>query len=147
LRKQEIYKLIVDEQSFRITELESYREKLEGVTDLDENSSRDIDDFSHQNESMELVLRTKYQVEQARETLDLLSIYAETEHSSVLPGALVETDLRWFLIGANLSSFDIEGREIIGISNDSPIYSVMVDKVAGDNFQFADKKYTILNIY
>lgn len=147
LKKTELINSIINHQQSKIEELEAFREKLEGVTDLDENSSRDIDDFSHQSESMEVVLHTNQQIESARDSLNILRVYANSELTNVMPGAIIETDKRWFLIGVSISSYELEGKEIIGISTETPIYSVMVNKSAGDSFSFADQEYVIQHIY
>jgi hypothetical protein len=59
----------------------------------------------------------------------------------------VETDHETFFVSVSIEKFDAGGRELIGISLDSPIYQQMQNKNVGDAFTYTNRKYRIEDIY
>jgi len=146
--KQKIFNLLIEEQAEVIKELESYIEKLAGVSDLDENAALDIDDYSRQTETMDMVNRTNQQLDKARVNKEKLEEYSAMDHVSVLPGAVVETEVRWYMVGVSILPFRTDdNKEVVGISLETPAYLAMRDKSKGDSITLGDKEYKILNIY
>lgn len=147
MNKKQIHQLIIEQQEHLIHELTQYLEELNGVADLDENSSLDIDDYSRQTESMDMVNRTNVQLEHAKSDLNKLRDYMEIKHESVVPGSLIETELNWFFVGVSTLPFKAEEKQVIGISVDSPVYTAMFSKQKGDSFSVGGHKYKILAVY
>lgn len=146
--KQKIFNLLIEEQAEVIKELESYIEKLAGVSDLDENAALDIDDYSRQTETMDMVNRTNQQLDKARVNKEKLEEYSAMDHVKVLPGAVVETEDRWYMVGVSILPFKTdENKEVVGISLETPAYLAMRDKSKGDSITLGDHESKILNIY
>lgn len=147
MEKKKIHELIIKQQENLIHELTQYLEELNGVADLDENSSLDIDDYSRQNEMMDLVNRTNLQLDRARADLAKLEEYMSIEHDTVYPGSLVETESNWFFVGVSTLPFKADDKQVMGVSIDSPVYTAMYAKKKGDSFSVGGHKYKILSVY
>lgn len=62
-------------------------------------------------------------------------------------GSVVETDKAIFYPSVSIERFDVEGKEVIGISRSAPLYMVMEGKRKGDEFSYNDVHYSIKDIY
>lgn len=62
------------------------------------------------------------------------------------PGAVISTDIFYFLIGHTMFPFDFEEKRIVGISEESSFYSNIVGKKSGESFSFSFNNYKILEI-
>jgi len=95
-------------------------------------------------------LLTIYENELAFSTTDLQylkSLSPMDAYATVQPGALVITKDILFFIAISTEKFDIDGIEIVGISDRAPIYQVMEGLAKGDSFNFNEAKYKIEDLY
>lgn len=77
------------------------------------------------------------------DALVALSNIEKKTYNTVEPGALVETDSSNFLICTALREVQIEGKAVVGISINAPLYQAMEGKKEGDAVEFNDIKLTI----
>lgn len=62
-------------------------------------------------------------------------------------GAVVRTDQRDFFIAVSSEEVDVNGKKVFGMSEKAPLYAQMRGLKTGDEFQFNETKYKILDIY
>lgn len=147
MEKEEIYQLIVKQQENAIEELRRYLESIEEVSNLDENSSLDVEDFARQNEAMDMVMRTRMQLEKAANDLEKLNEYIQMEFDEVVVGALVETNSLWLMIGVPVMTSKAGDKNLMGITAESPIYRAMVGKKKGAKVEVNGHEHEIVNVY
>jgi hypothetical protein len=63
------------------------------------------------------------------------------------PGAVVVTNRRTFYICVGIEDFEVENREIFGLSPMAPIYEVMEGKKKGETFSFRNLDYLIEDVF
>lgn len=130
-----------------ILDFQSKIEIVHSGVDLDEEDTMDPEDFSHQSESsrMEQIMRAK--LEQAESEFNALQKIDFSVKQTVEPGTLIETNQFNFIVSCATLPFQIDGKQFIGISTDSPIYSIFKEKKPGDQFEFNHIEYHIHAIY
>ncbi len=147
MKKEHIKEKLFAMQENIIRELQEKVELTHTMVDIDEDDTIDPEDYSHQYESGEMEQLMRVQVNKAKRSLDLLKSIDFSQKTSIEPGAYVETNKFNFLIGFTTVPFDVDGKHIVGISTESPIYPIMLDKKKGDKFSFSGVDYTINEIW
>lgn len=130
--------------------IEDFNERLKTLDtmgDIDEFDTIDPEDLSHQSEAKEFEKMLKVQISELDRQLRSLDEIPTEPSDSVRYGALIETDRHNFYIAFATTPFSHNNSEILGISVNSPIYSVMVNKKENDEFDFCGVRYKILKIY
>jgi hypothetical protein len=61
-------------------------------------------------------------------------------------GAVVRVNDRYFVVAVPTRMFDFEGKEILGISIDAPLFLVMQGMRQGDTFEFKGKSFVVEDI-
>ena len=137
--RQEIEKI----QQGIIDDLEQSRERLETAADIDENEPIDPEDFSRQNELGNMATRLKFMLQKANHDLEHLQRIPLETGPEISEGSLVITDSYVFYVGIAVHPFDIDGKHVVSISPEAPIYVAMRGKKEGDSFALAGKTYLI----
>ena len=145
--KQEIIKLIEEQLNASLANLENYSEGLRTAADLDEEETRELDDYSQQAEDRDMEARMKQQALMVGESINWLNAHAATTSEIVEPGALVETNDTWLYFGIPLPNMEIKGKKLVGVSEDAPAFAEMQGKKKGDKIMLGDQKLTIEAIY
>lgn len=144
--KKDILNEIISHQEELISDMEKELETLDNYTDIDETDTIDPEDLSHQSESKHIVYFMKQQQKKAISDLNYIKSKFDLKCDHVQPGAVVYTDKKIFFIGVSSLAFRLEDKTVIGISTSAPIYSIMLNKKAGDSFSFGGIKRTIEKI-
>lgn len=147
MNKKEIYEHLIVAQKNIIAELESQISIKHTMVDIDEDDTIDPEDYSHQYESQEIEQMIKAQRNRSKADLTVLESLDISPKNTVSKGALVETDKVVFFIGFAAIPFDWSGRHIVGISLNSPIFSIMANKVENNSFSYGGQSYKIEKIY
>ncbi len=147
MNKQTLKQHFVELQNQVILNTKDKLSSVMSMADIDESDTIDPEDFSHQAEATEMKLLFTEKLSRAENELRQLENLDVSGKSKVEPGALVITDELTFFIGHAAMPSDFDGMRVVGISTDSPIYSVMSNKTEGDSFEYADNKYKIKGIY
>lgn len=116
------------------------------LVSLDSNDTVDPEDFSHQNESAEMDQLLEMQLEKALLEKERLEKIDFSVKNQIEVGAVVSTDKFLFVIGVATIPFNIENHQIVGISTEAPIFSVMRNKKEGESFQYGNNHYKIESI-
>ncbi len=145
--KKDIIQKIIDEQQAQLDALISRIQTLDLSKDLDEDDTIDLDDYSHQDESSEMSSYLNDERIMLHNNITQLKLARDRKNNSVLPGALVETDKYYFLIGPNFNEVEENGKEVIPVSTFTKVYQQNKDKKVGDAFELKDESYTIKSIH
>jgi len=147
MNKEEILQIVARQLENNIEELRKALEDYEAAADLDEGDTRDLEDFSQQDESKDIQRQLQIQLDNAQEDLDRLNELSGESVSSAKFGALVETDKNWILLGISIPVLQVGDKELLGVSPESPAYSVINGKSLGERFKLGNNSFTILGIY
>jgi len=146
MNKAKVKERVEQIQSEVIRDLEQAYARDATSADIDETETKDPEDFSHQGELNEMARRIELRLKNSQDELKYLQKLGDDVIESVGEGALVETDKYVFYVAIATHPFKIDGKTVVGISTEAPIYLAMRDKQAGESFVFADNTYKILNV-
>lgn len=146
MTKNEVLSKIIEEQNTIITNLENSVTRYKTASDIDENDSIDPEDFSHQEEAKEMQLRYEQMLIQANKNLEVLASYKTKSYTSIESGALVETENLYLFIGISVQQFKLNGKNVITISEQAPIYNSLKEKTVGEKIAIGTLQNTILSI-
>ena len=76
----------------------------------------------------EMQLRYEQILVQAKNNLDFLETYKDKETTKIEQGSLIETEDLYIFIGISLQQFMLNGKNVIAISEDAPIYKSIKEK-------------------
>ena len=147
MNKEEVLQAITRHMESNIKDLNQSLADYEDASNLDESDTIDPEDFSQQSEGKEMQYQVKSQLDRAHSGLSQLKEFSGKNYTVAKSGALVETDKNWFLLGISFPSLKVDGKELLGISPESPAYNVLNGKSKGESFILGKNNYTILNIY
>lgn len=136
MSREEIMEIVSKQLQNNIDELANSLENYRSASDLDEGDTKDMEDFSQQSESIDMQRQLQIQLDHAK---DLLATLNEA-------GELVATDKNWFILGLPIPSMHIGDKELIGVSPESPAYTVIKDKSKGETFKLGNNTYKVLSI-
>ena len=146
MNKQLLHQHLIKSQEEIIHDLREKIASSNGMVDIDETDTIDPEDLSHQTESGEMKQLFEKKLFRAEVKLSQLKNLNVDQKSLVEAGAFVATEKFHFFVGHATMPFDFEGKHIIGISVDSPIFPTMKGKGNGDSFSHAGNDYKILEI-
>ena len=146
MNKQLLHQHLIKSQEEIIQDLREKIASSNGMVDIDETDTIDPEDLSHQTESGEMKQLFEKKLFRAEVELNQLKNLNVDQKSLVEAGAFVATEKFHFFVGHATMPFDFEGKHIIGISVDSPIFPTMKGKGNGDSFSHAGNDYKILEI-
>jgi hypothetical protein len=146
MTKNEVLSKIIEEQNTIITNLENSVSRYKTASDIDENDSIDPEDFSHQEEAKEMQLRYEQMLIQATKNLEVLASYKTKSYTAIESGALVETDDLYLFIGISVQQFKLNGKNVITISEQAPIYKALKEKTVGEKIAIGTIQNIILSI-
>ena len=146
MNKNEIIKSIINEQNVVISTIENSVSRYKNASDIDENDSIDPEDFSHQDEAKEMQLRYEQILVQAKNNLDFLETNKNKETTKIELGSLIETEELYIFIGISLQQFMLNGKNVIAISEEAPIYNSIKEKTIGEKITIGTIENTIISI-
>ena len=147
MNKELLKQRLVQQQNSTISDISEKISTTHSMVDIDETDTVDPEDLSHQSEEAEAEHLFKLQLHKAKIDLNLIESLDFSTKQKVEPGAFVQTEKFNFVVACATTPFDYDGKHIIGISTDSPIYKEMKDKEAGSSFSISGNNYTILEIH
>ena len=145
--KAEIIRLISEQLESNIRELSKSLEDYRSGSDLDESDTRDMEDFSQQSEQKEMQYQMQIQLDHVESNLARLNDLSKGSFSVAKPGAIVDTDKNYFLLGISIPPIHVGNKELIGITAESPAYGIIQGKSEGDHFELGNHKYTIKRVF
>ena len=146
MEKRAIMQMIRERLENNVRELTNSLEAQQSASDIDEGDTRDPEDFSQQSESRDKVMALQIQLDTARAQLAKLEDFSGKKINGAETGALVETDKNWFYLGVAFSTLKVDGKELYGVSPDTPAFNVIKGKSKGDHFKIGNNEHTVVNI-
>lgn len=146
MMKSTIIAAVKKHQENLVNELSERINLSHSMVDLDENDTIDPEDFSHQTEAGEMEQHMRVKYTEAKRLLEQLEQIDFSPKDAANQGAYVETDQFNCLIGISTAPFEHDGKSIVGMSTESPIYSSMKGKQVNESFHFGGREYHIRNI-
>lgn len=146
MNKKEVLDKIIEEQQSVIENLKESVERYKTASDLEENSAADPDELSRQAEAKDMQLRFEQLLSEAEYNLSEIEDEKEKSRTEAEAGSLIETDKICFFIGISVPKFELEGKDVISVSEEAPIAKEMEGKTAGDSFKMGDQELKILSI-
>jgi hypothetical protein len=145
--RAEIINSIIEEQKKIITNLEESVDRYKSASNLDDDNTHDPEDFSHQDEAKDMQLRFEQRLNEAKLNLDAISDSTNNVHTEIENGALIETPDNFIFIGISLPIFKHNGKDIITISGQAPIFQELKGKKVNDSITIGNNSHTIITIY
>jgi nitrogen fixation/metabolism regulation signal transduction histidine kinase len=120
----------------------------EGEMDKEEDQF-DMDEGSQDEAAHELLDRLSEQRNFSLAKQEILESMDKPEAllEEVAPGAVVVTNQGTFYISVSTDDFQVDGKQVRGISKEAPIYEVIKEKKKGNAFSFRDVGYEIKDVY
>ena len=119
----------------------------ESASNIDQGDTLDPEDFSQQTEFKEMQMRMKIHLDQVNAQLSRLDELAHKKVSTIEEGAIVETQKNMIFIGVSFPIITLDGKELLGITTETPIYASLKGKGQGDHIKLGKEEYSILAIY
>lgn len=143
MTRQDILYKIIDEQRKVIENLEQSVQRYKTASDIDEDSTLDPEDFSHQSEAKDMQLRFESMLRDAQSDLEFLQKETEGSHHEIESGCIIDTDGYYLFIGLSMPQFKINNKEVLCISEDAPIFQELEDKKVGDTVNLGNRSLEI----
>ena len=143
MKRTEILEQIIAEQNKIISNLEETVGNYRKASDMDEESTHDPEDFSHQSEAKDMQLRYEKLLGDANQNLVFLENEKEMLHGEIENGSVVETDKNFLFVGISVPVFKIGDKEVISFSKEAPIFAKLKGKKIGDTVEIGDNKLII----
>lgn len=146
MNKSDVKAKMVAAQKSLIEDINALITSLDTTANLDEETTLDLEDFSQQEEANTLKQIHMNHLSAAQVDLSFLEKINVQPTDTVGIGALVETENASYYISISTPLFHENGKNLMGLSIQSPLFNRMKGKKAGDSFEFANHTYHILSI-
>ncbi len=144
--KDQIIDKVIAQEEDNLKDLTQMHDMKMNGADLDEEDTRDADDFSQQDQNMDLVSFYEEQMNKTQSQIASLKQYKELSNDAVSNGALVETNDGYYLFGASFKNTAHEGKPVIGISQGSPAFTNNLGKKVNQYIQLGNQEKQIQSI-
>jgi hypothetical protein len=130
----------------QIRELNDALETQRSSSDLNDGDTRDPEDFSQQTESRDMQLIMQQQVDSVHSQLAQLQLLAAKSSDVAEPGSIVVTDKNIFFLGLSIPLIHYDGKDLMGLSPESPAFASIRGKGKGDVVQLGSHESKIQEI-
>ena len=144
--KKTIRECIEKYQTGLIKQLETEFDEKKEAAHIDEDDIIDADTHSHQSQSITDEQAVSENLQRAKSDLVYLQGIPVTKSNKVAEGALIETKDLFIYVGIITQKFNDDGRDIIGISVNAPIFKTLENKSVGFEFEINGVSCRILSI-
>ena len=145
--RNKIIDTIIEHQQKLVDNLVKSLATYETTTDLDEESTIDLDDQSHQADAQEMRMELNEKLKMEQDDLRHINSLKFRTSEEIKEGAVVETKEAIYFIGFTFAPIALEDKSIFGVSLEAPVFNNNEGKKKGDELVLKDTKQKILNIY
>ena len=143
--KVKIISEIIEEQQKVINSLKSSAERYKSEADLDEDQTQDPEDYSRQNEAKDMQLRYEKLLLTAQKNWNILEKAKSENYTEIEIGTLIETDKNYIFVGISLPVFKYEGKDVISVSEEAPVFQTLKSKTLGDTLELGNNNFKIIS--
>ena len=143
--KVKIISAIIEEQQKAINSLKSSAERYKSEADLDEDQTQDPEDYSRQNEAKDMQLRYEKLLLTAQKNWNILEKAKSENYTEIEIGTLIETDKNYIFVGISLPVFKYEGKDVISVSEEAPVFQTLKSKTLGDTLELGNNNFKIIS--
>lgn len=143
--KVKIISAIIEEQQKVINGLKSSAERYKSEADLDEDQTQDPEDYSRQNEAKDMQLRYEKLLLTAQKNWNILEKAKSENYTEIEIGTLIETDKNYIFVGISLPVFKYEGKDVISVSEEAPVFQNLKSKTLGDTLELGNNNFKIIS--
>ena len=143
--KVKIISAIIEEQQKVINNLKSSVERYKSEADLDEDQTQDPEDYSRQNEAKDMQLRYEKLLLTAQKNWNILEKAKSENYTEIEIGTLIETDKNYIFVGISLPVFKYEGKNVISVSEEAPVFQNLKSKTLGDTLELGNNNFKIIS--
>jgi len=147
MNRKDILDKIKDSLEKNMAELTQALNDYESASNFDEGDTLDPEDFSQQAEFKEMQMRMQIQLDQVNAQLERLEDLSGKKVSIIEAGAIVETQQNMIFIGVSFPTIALDGKELLGITTETPIYASLKGKAKGDSIKLGKEEYIIQAIH
>ncbi len=147
MNRQDILDKIQLSLEHNLAELNQALNDYESASNIDEGDTLDPEDFSQQSEFKEMQMRMQVQLDQVNGQLSRLQELGTKKTNTVEAGAIVETSHHLIFVGVAFPAIHVGGKELLGITTESPIYASLRGKTEGDSISLGKEEYIITAIH
>ncbi len=144
--KEEIIQKLIEEQEKVIADLEKTVADRNAAADIDEEDTRDADEFAQQEVNKDFVRRFSEQITIGHEDLATLKSYKFKKNNTFSKGALVEVKEFYILVGAAVHNVEHNGKKVVCMSLEAPAFALNEGKKEGEEMKMGNKTTPILSI-
>ncbi|MGZ5273847.1 MAG: hypothetical protein ACXWCA_06010 [Kaistella sp.] len=146
MKRNLIISQLIEEQGKVVESLQQSVNQYKTASDMDEESTHDPEDFSHQTEAKDMQLRFEKMLAEAEENLNFLNSEQNAAHETIEKGSVIETDQSYLFVGISVPVFKIEGKDVISFSEEAPVFEEIKGRAIGDSFKIGDNSHVIQSI-
>jgi len=146
MKRNLILEQLITQQQKVIQNLRQSVNQYKAASDMDEESTHDPEDFSHQTEAKDMQLRFEKMLAEAEENLNYLDGVRDSGHETAEKGSVIETDKAYLFVGISLPVFKVEGKDVISFSEDAPVFGEISGKSTGAKIKIGDHYHIIKSI-
>ena len=143
--KVKIISAIIEEQQKVINSLKSSAERYKSEADLDEDQTQDPEDYSRQNEAKDMQLSYEKLLLTAQKNWNILEKAKSENYTEIEIGTLIETDKNYIFVGISLPVFKYEGKDVISVSEEAPVFQTLKSKTLGDTLELGNNNFKIIS--
>lgn len=143
--KAKILSAIIDEQEKVINNLKASIERYKQESNMDEDNTLDPDDYARQNEAKDMQLRYENMLKSAKHNLNFLEDSKTKINDKIEAGTVIETDKTYIFVGISLPVFKYEGKDVISVSEEAPVFQTLKSKTLGDTLELGNNNFKIIS--
>lgn len=146
MNKNKLKEVLLNHEIHAI-EKETHFENYIGGQTFSQLDVVDADDQAHSAENAIIEKGIEEQIHRHEANLAEIQNLSFAAADVVGPGAVVKVNDRYMVIVTALSKFKFEDIEMIGMSTEAPIYSLIEGKKAGESFVMNGKTFKIQEVH
>ena len=148
MTRNSLFEALLAHQQAVVDQLKNTVDNYDNAADVKSNQTVDLDDQSHQDQAGDMQNVFVAQYEKALANLGNVKRYSadNTSHSAE-EGSFVETANKIFFLGGSTTPFDYKDKEVIGVMEAAPAFSVIKGVKKGDTFQLGDNSFEVLHVH
>ena len=81
----------------------------------------------------------------AQKNWNILEKAKSENYTEIEIGTLIETDKNYIFVGISLPVFKYEGKDVISVSEEAPVFQTLKSKTLGDTLELGNNNFKIIS--